>query len=168
MNWEAISAIGELVSAIAVLMTLVYLAVQVKHSKTLLECNQKIALSQVHQARADIRVNQHLTQFSSPFYTQAISNLWRNPDGVDQLSEEEYPHARAAFMTALVIQDNALFQGELGLLDADTLNASKEIVVVNYSVWKRLGIEVTPRIQRCYENHQLSSEKDAQENSDAE
>ena len=31
MNWDAIGAIGELVGASAVVVTLVYLAVQVKH-----------------------------------------------------------------------------------------------------------------------------------------
>ena len=152
MNWEAIGAIGETISAIAVLATLIYLAVQVKHSKTLLERNEKIALSQVHQARADTRVNQHLTQFDSPFYTKAISSLWYNPDGVDELSEEELPHARAMFMAAVVIQDNALFQGDLGLLDAETLRASRDIVVRNYPVWKKLEIPVTPRIEACFRN----------------
>ena len=33
MNWEAIGAIGELLSAIAVLATLIYLAVQVRNTK---------------------------------------------------------------------------------------------------------------------------------------
>lgn len=49
MNWEAIGAIGELIGALAVVLTLVYLAVQVRHSKQLLERNEKIAFSQVHQ-----------------------------------------------------------------------------------------------------------------------
>ncbi len=33
MNWEAISAIGELIGAVAVLVTLIYLAVQVRQAK---------------------------------------------------------------------------------------------------------------------------------------
>jgi hypothetical protein len=53
MNWDAIGAIGELVGASAVVVTLVYLAVQVKHGRTLLDENRRIALSQVHKSRAD-------------------------------------------------------------------------------------------------------------------
>ena len=34
MNWEAIGAIGELVSSLAVLVTLIYLTLQVKHART--------------------------------------------------------------------------------------------------------------------------------------
>ena len=33
MNWEAISAIGEWIGAIAVIATLIYLAIQVRHTK---------------------------------------------------------------------------------------------------------------------------------------
>jgi hypothetical protein len=33
MNWEAIGAVGEIVSALAVLVTLIYLAIQVRHSR---------------------------------------------------------------------------------------------------------------------------------------
>ncbi len=33
MNWEAISAIGEWIGAIAIIVTLIYLAVQVRHTK---------------------------------------------------------------------------------------------------------------------------------------
>jgi len=46
MNWEAIGAVGDLVGGVAVIATLVYLAVRVKQSKALLERNEKIALSQ--------------------------------------------------------------------------------------------------------------------------
>ena len=73
MNWEAIGAIGERVGAFAVFATLVYLAVQVRHSKALLERNEKISLSQVHQARTDTRVNMHIAQMNVPNYTGLIS-----------------------------------------------------------------------------------------------
>ena len=44
---------GEFIGAIAVVITLVYLSMQVRHSKELLERNQAISLSQVQQARAN-------------------------------------------------------------------------------------------------------------------
>lgn len=45
MNWEALSTIAEAVSAVAILVTLVYLAVQIKQAKT-------ATLGQIVQSRA--------------------------------------------------------------------------------------------------------------------
>ena len=39
MNWEAIGAIGELIGAVAVVATLIYLAVQIRYAKHQLEIN---------------------------------------------------------------------------------------------------------------------------------
>ncbi len=39
MNWDAIGAVGELVGGVAVLATLIYLAVQVRHTKNQLKLN---------------------------------------------------------------------------------------------------------------------------------
>ena len=44
---------GEFIGSVAVLGTLIYLAIQIRHSKELIEKNHAIALSQVQQARAD-------------------------------------------------------------------------------------------------------------------
>ena len=46
MNWDALSAIGESIGAIAVLVTLVYLALQ-------LRVQNQVAKAQIHQQRAD-------------------------------------------------------------------------------------------------------------------
>lgn len=43
MSWEAIAAIGELLGAIAVLATLVYLAAQIRQSSQAIDANTRIA-----------------------------------------------------------------------------------------------------------------------------
>ena len=50
-----LGSIGELVGSIAVLFTLVYLAIQVRHSRELLERNEKLSLGQAFQSRIDAR-----------------------------------------------------------------------------------------------------------------
>jgi hypothetical protein len=57
MNWDAIGAIAELFGALAVLTTLIYLAVQVKHSRDLLEENRNPSMSQVYQDRSRNRID---------------------------------------------------------------------------------------------------------------
>ena len=49
---ELLGNLGEFAGSIAVLATLIYLAVQVRQSKELLEENRKIALGQMYQQSA--------------------------------------------------------------------------------------------------------------------
>jgi hypothetical protein len=150
MNWDAVGAIAELLGSLAVFATLVYLAVQVRHSKTLLERNERIALSQVHQARADTRVNVHLSQLSVPNFPKLYS-IWGNPEAIEELSDDERIQAIAMMRASIVMQDNALYQDSLGLLDADTLKAAQSVVVTNYQVWEKLSLDLSSRIEQCYE-----------------
>jgi len=101
MNWEAIGAIGDLVGGVAVILTLLYLAIQVKQSKSLLERNEKISLSQMYQARADARMGQLLAQAQSG-KTQLISSVWGRPDLVDELEGEDREIVRQ-YMTATMV-----------------------------------------------------------------
>lgn len=55
MTIAELGALGEFIGSIAVLLTLVYLALQIRHSKELLERHEKISLSQIYQARVDSR-----------------------------------------------------------------------------------------------------------------
>ena len=46
MNWEAIGAVGEVVGAIAVVSTLIYLAVQIRHNNRSLAEATSASISQ--------------------------------------------------------------------------------------------------------------------------
>ena len=64
MNWDAIGAIGELVGAAAVVATLIYLAVQIKHST-------KIAQSDAHE-----RSVENWLAANNPLLDPAIADLF--------------------------------------------------------------------------------------------
>lgn len=49
MNWEAIGAIGEIVAAAAVLITLIYLAVQIRQNTNQMERSDRAARGQSYQ-----------------------------------------------------------------------------------------------------------------------
>ncbi len=53
MNWEAFGAIAEMVGGIAVLVTLVYLALQVRQNSVLLEQNTKTARQAILRSQTD-------------------------------------------------------------------------------------------------------------------
>jgi len=77
MNWDAIGAIGELISAFAVLATLIYLAIQVRHN------SQQVWSQNMHS-----RTNQGhkiMEIQSRPHITKALSKAMEN----EHLSKEE-------------------------------------------------------------------------------
>ena len=154
MDWvevsEVLGNIGEFVGSIAVLATLIYLALQVKQSKTLLERNEKITLSQVHQARADTRINYLLT--AAELSTPTIDSLYDNPDLLNDLTPEDLVAARNLMRASVAVQDNVLYQHELGLLDAQTLPATNAVILAYYEVWEALGIPLTNRMRSYYES----------------
>ncbi len=67
--------IGEFVGSFAVLATLIYLAVQVRYSKDLLERNEKISLSQVYNNRNKVRADINMRIADSSFLLDALTNM---------------------------------------------------------------------------------------------
>ena len=68
MNIMELGALGEFVGAFAVVATLIYLAIQVRHGKASLDANTSSVRAQITQARAD---NQ------TTFYREAMhSDHW--------------------------------------------------------------------------------------------
>ena len=49
MNWEALGAIGEIVGAIAVIATLGYLAVQIRHNSRSVEASTRVSVGQARR-----------------------------------------------------------------------------------------------------------------------
>ena len=78
MGIQDLGAIGEFISSLVVLITLGYLAVQVRHGKSLLEENRRLAQSQVFQTRVGFRMENHLRQAEPHFagYMAAYCPLW--------------------------------------------------------------------------------------------
>ena len=159
MNWDAIGAIGELAGGVAVIATLIYLAIQVKHSKALLERNESIALSQMYQARADARMNVVLAQAQSE-KAELISSVMGRPDLVDQLEGEDREIVRQFMIATIVHQDNILYQASLGLLNA-TMRDMYSLVGPNVPVWEKLDVNLTSLVQECYDT---CSDEDAKLN----
>ena len=120
-----------------------------RHSKALLERNEKVALSQVHQARTDTRINLNASLLALPNLPKLYS-IWGNPEAVDGLSEEEAVLVRMMMTNLSVAQDNVLYQVSLGLADPDAKVAAQTVIAANYLVWKKLRIELTSRIELCY------------------
>ena len=76
MNWDAIGAVGELIGAIAVLITLVYLAIQIKAMR---DMNRKIAIDGTYTKFNDMRQS----LFQNPEVASLILNGLNNPNDLN-------------------------------------------------------------------------------------
>ena len=128
MSFVELSAVlgnvGEFLGSIAVLVTLIYLAVQVRHSRDLLEENRKIALSQVFQERARdwFALNNIAIQ-----HPEIYETLRKEPS---EVSSEEQGQLLAMGGMIGGHLNNMLYQGELGLLSDETLGELEILVPV--------------------------------------
>ena len=115
-----LGSLGEFVGAIAVVGTLFYLAIQVKHGKEATEANtrsldenRKIALVQRYQATRDAQIaNQRLLVDSPHMPKIALKAL---DEGVESLSEEEAYRMQRFSLSTVLILDVSYFAYQNGL-----------------------------------------------------
>ena len=148
MNWDALGAISEFLGALAVLATLLYLAVQVRHSRLQLEKNEKIALGQIYQSRSDMLVNQIIPLLDPSRYADAQLKL--DTEGFDSLTNIEKTIIKASFQAQVIQQDCNLRQAELGLIDEELESLIRVMIARRMPVWKQAGVRIHPRVMRHY------------------
>ena len=98
MNWDAIGAVGEIMSALAVVVTLIYLSAQIRHSKAALEENTRTARISV----LDQHTRAQSTWRGSLSTDESLASIWvAARAGLDDLGDVEFErfihHARDFF-----------------------------------------------------------------------
>ena len=154
VNWDAVGAIAEFMAAIAVIATLLYLAIQVRQSRSLLEETRKIALSQVHQARGDARRSQQMHIADSQFLVKIISRVQSADDPLEemrQLNGEDFARFRSHLIVVYLHQEDNLYQNELSLLDSRTLDVTSNTILYFMPLWKEMGMQGTGRVDEWFE-----------------
>jgi len=93
MNWEAIGAVGEIIGALAVVITLFYLAVQLREAKRATDRNSDITIAATYQSRAETSQQMMAVIAESEHIAPLLARI-REGGGfpkfsIDDLSEEE-------------------------------------------------------------------------------
>ena len=147
---------GEFVGAIAVVATLLYLTIQVRHSRDLLEENRKIALSQVNQSRTALAVDgeKWAADTSEIFVKLEESDDWYR--AVDELSPVERMRFKFLMQSLAWRHDNLAYQHELGLLDEVVGAGLARVIALNVPRWDHLGVDHTSRVHRIYEEERAN------------
>lgn len=157
---EVLGNLGEFVGSIAVLATLIYLAVQVRHSKELLERNEKIALSQVYQGRTEMRLASYrLTSESEMAGVRAkvferfgdFADYEKSMQKVTELNSVEKQQFASLLSHNLHAMDNTLYQKSLGLIDEQMYQAARNHALNIYEIADYCGASIPPAIKDLHE-----------------
>lgn len=140
-----LGSVGEFIGSLAVLCTLIYLAVQVNQSKALLEENRRLALSQVFQTRVGFRLKFH-TSSADPVHAELLSKI-KVSEGIDEafatydnLSVVEQYRYRELQAAAVMLSENAIYQYDLGLLTDQQMQSTANFVRTMLPMWEKVNI----------------------------
>ena len=138
MNWDAISAIAETMAAVGVIVTLIYLAAQIRESN---RTNTAVALQQL-AAKSQDRL---IAAASNPSLAAIFSKSF------DELDETQQSQARF-FMRAL-FQDlhDQYRQSELGFVPESSLILSTKRIVNLNNTWDCLD-ELFIQMKQTFES----------------
>ena len=106
MNWNAIGASADVISVLAVIASLIYLAIQVKHANSLGRANARQAVSQMN-----------IDTIGASLDPQVLSIASMKATAGDELSPEENSNYIRWIWMRLRVLENAYYQHLAGLLD---------------------------------------------------
>ena len=162
---QLLGSYGEFVGSFAVLATLIYVALQVRHSRDLLEENRRIALSQVHQSRMDARMGIHKAATEEAISTilaklNVVGPAEIEIEQIDLLDKSEKVKLAHWVQQNFLLIDNNYYQASLGLLDIDELTVPQQRRSTSRhfrALAEKLGVQITPRLQE-YWNRENNTE----------
>ena len=153
MTIQDLGAIGEIVGAIAVVVTLIYLARQIRQNNELLRSESRQAL-----------VENDLTSLEANLENSAVfAKFVQN----QSLSPEE--QLRISFMFSLDLRNREFeyFQYTNGLLDEETWLSYRQVILINHSSesgrkwWDQIGRNIVdPKFAEQVDELLLNSEPD--------
>ena len=131
MNWDAITAISEFIASVAVVVSLIYLALQVKHSNKLSQSQTRTDLR--HMAQSEVYKMIDIPEIAQSFYK-------------NELSEQDAIRLHNFLIAALRFREFIWRQYNNNLLDEDTFRYYMMAVI------QVLGSERNRRWWNTYKN----------------
>ncbi len=129
MNWEAIGAIGEIVGAAGVILTLGYLAFQIRQNTKQLTQNE--LASRASAAHASANAIQGARR--SVYENSEVAEIWsKGMSHPDELSEIEYLRFRLMMLNGID-----------GIWEVHFQNS---VTGLSQEIWESLGVKIAERI----------------------
>jgi hypothetical protein len=146
MNLQDWGSIGEVVGALAVVITLIYLAKQIRQNTHAMEEARRLALAQTYQMRSDALQAMLVQAADSEHIGPIIIKLTglgypEDVAALDQLTDTERGRFRMWQIAQQTHWDNMHYQYQQGYLDREYYeDAFKDRVVRLAPTWKALGL----------------------------
>jgi hypothetical protein len=145
MTLSDLGAIGEFVSSIAVVVTLVYLAIQIRHSRELLERQERLGLGQAYQAKTNSRIELEKLVIELAETSVRVQN-----GEYDQLTDVDKFKIRQLHSLWADWWDNNIYQASLGFRSAESFNVTIETVEMIFKRWEVTGVKPSPRVREWF------------------
>jgi hypothetical protein len=146
MTLQDWGSVGEVVGALAVVATLIYLAKQIRQNTHAMDEGRRLALAQTYQLRSDALQAMLVQAADSEYIGPIIIKLTEHgyPEDVkalEGLTEAERRRFRMWQIAQQTHWDNMHYQFQQGYLDREYYeDAFKERVVRLAPIWKALGL----------------------------
>lgn len=145
MTLMELGAIGEFLGAIGVIITLIYLSVQIRQNTRAMDESRRLALAQTYQMRADALQEMVVTAANSTIggiIVKLTENGYPgNVAALDILSAEERGRFRLWQIAQQTHWDNMLYQYQQGFLDEEYFqDAFRERVARLAPTWQALNL----------------------------
>ncbi len=130
MNWDAIGAIAELLGAIGVIASLIYLATQIRQSREQMGQNTRAMKAGAYQSFFQSMDEVATRSSSGPEYAKAVR---LGSADLDQLSEEEAFYFNNWIIGILVAFENGHYQYRTGMLEEDRWRLHRSLLTMALS-----------------------------------
>jgi hypothetical protein len=146
MTLQDWGAIGEVVGALAVVVTLIYLAKQIRQNTHAMDEGRKLALAQTYQMRSDALQAMTVEAADSQHIGPIIDKLTQlgypeDTTSIAKLTNDERARFRLWQIAQQTHWDNMHYQYQQGYLDQEYYeDAFKDRVVRLAPTWKALGL----------------------------
>ena len=149
MNWDAIGAVGEILAALGVLITLAYLAVQIRQN--------------THAMKASALISVHGIQVLGEANERYIGLLMKS-QRKEELTREERIHMVERFLTIMREFERIWYQQRMGLLSRDQFDQHLDLFRWALSapearrMWTHLAPTFDPEFCAVLDSEVLSEE----------
>jgi len=140
VNWDAVGAIGEVVGAAAVVVTLLFLITQLRQNTKSLDESRAANVSQLYQFRAQMHMDGTLRKAEATglLLPEVVNRM--QEEGIDALTSFERMFLICHATADAVRLDNGLFQHERGFLDDDYAAYIRRSIRLLAPYWDQIGL----------------------------
>ena len=135
MNWEALGAIAELLAAVGVILSLIYLAVQIRQTSSTIDFNTKALRGSTYASQ--FQLNNDFQDLL--FRNERIGNIWikgmHRPGDLNETESRYFLNLASRFLR---IYESLFLMRELDLIDDKLFQSSNS---VNSIIFARPGLQ---------------------------